>query len=307
MIRFRDTDEAPEEIDHHDAESRRGPGLMRQMIGESWPLMLNHFLATVFFQIDIVILEPLRGARIVGQYSVAYRWLLAINIVPAFFTQALLPVMSRQAREDRAALRRTYTLGVKLLVAIAVPLAVLFTFMARALVLFLGGAEFMPVGAVTLQIMIWSIPIGWINSLTQYTLIAVDLQRSITKAFFVAVSFNIVTNLIFIPQFGYQAAAVTTIFSETVLLLPFGMLLQGALGQLNWFDMVWRPVVAGSVMLVSMLVLWNVSPLLAIIIGLVIYPVLILLLRPLNAEERRMLRPLLPARLRRVVSAVPGV
>ncbi len=274
--------------------------LVGGMVDESWPLMLNHFLATIFFQIDVIILEALRGARIVGQYSVSYRWLLAINIVPAFFTQALLPVMSRQAKEDRQALKRTYTLGVKLLLAIAMPLAVLFTFLAESLTLLLGGAEFLPAGAVALQIMIWSIPFGWINSLTQYTLIAVDLQRRITLAFVLAVTFNIATNLIFIPIYGYRAAAVTTIFSEMVLLVPFGLLLQSALGRLDWLDMVWRQVIAGAAMLALMAVSWPLSPVLALPAGGIVYGGVLLALRPLSAAERHMLLPLLPGRLRRL-------
>ena len=72
--------------------------LIRMMVGESFPLMLNHFLATIFFQVDILILQALKGAATVAHYSTAYKWLLAINIVPAFFTQALFPVMSRQAQ-----------------------------------------------------------------------------------------------------------------------------------------------------------------------------------------------------------------
>ena len=74
--------------------------LIREMVGESLPLMLNHFLATVFFQVDILILQALKGAETVAQYSTGYKWLLAINIVPSFFTQALFPVMSRQAQDD---------------------------------------------------------------------------------------------------------------------------------------------------------------------------------------------------------------
>ena len=74
--------------------------LIGEMMRESFPLMLNHFLATVFFQVDIVILQALKGAEVVAQYGTAYKWLLAINIVPAFFTQALFPVISRQAKDD---------------------------------------------------------------------------------------------------------------------------------------------------------------------------------------------------------------
>ncbi len=273
-------------------------GRMRGMVRESWPLMLNHFLATVFFQIDIVLLEGIKGARTVGLYRVAYSWLLAINIIPAFFTQALLPVMSRQAQTDRAVLARTYSLGIKLLVSVAVPVAVVFTFLAEPLTWILGGEAYLPEGAVALQIMIWSIPIGWMNSLTQYALIAVDLQRRITGAFVIAVGFNLSANLLLIPAYGFQAAAVTTILSEMVLLVPFAFLMQSALGRLSWVDMVWRQVVAGTVMLVAALLLWPVQPLLALIASSAVYGVLLMALRLFSPTEWAMLAPVLPGRLR---------
>src|SRR5690606_85778 len=35
--------------------------MIRLMLGESWPLMLNHLLATVFFKIDVVLMEAKIG------------------------------------------------------------------------------------------------------------------------------------------------------------------------------------------------------------------------------------------------------
>ena len=51
----------------------------------------------------------------------------------------------------------------------------------------------------------------------QYALVALGLQRLITRAFALAVCFNIGANILFIPQYGIQAAAIATIFSEIVL------------------------------------------------------------------------------------------
>jgi len=274
--------------------------LMRSMARQSWPLMLNHFLATIFFQIDVVLIEAIHGGKMVAQYSVAYKWISAINVIPAFFTMAMLPVMSRQAHEDPPALKRTYTLAVKLLVNIALPTAIIFTFTAYVLTTILGGAEYLPDGAIATQLMIWSIPIGWINSLTQYVLIALNLQRRITWAFIIAVTFNIVTNLIFIPTYGYRAAAITTIASEAMLLIPFGILLARAVGQINWLEMIWRPVTATGVMFGVMLVGWNVQPVLALLAAGLVYPTVLLMLHPFSTDEIERLMPLLPARLRRI-------
>ncbi|MEZ4669027.1 MAG: oligosaccharide flippase family protein [Anaerolineae bacterium] len=275
--------------------------LIRGMVGEGWPLMLNHFLATIFFQIDVVIIQYFHGDTMLGQYGVAYKWISALNVIPAFFTMALLPLMSKQAHEDRAALKRNYGLAIKLLIGTALPIAVLFTFLAYALTGLLGGREFLPDGAIATQLMIWSIPIGWINSLTQYVLIALDLQRRITRAFVVAVGFNIISNLLLIPPYGYRAAALTTIASELMLLIPFALLLRAPLGNINWVRLLWKPLAAAAVMLAILLVGWNILPVLALMVAVVIYVVVLVALRPLNADELERLMPLIPSKVRGVI------
>ncbi len=266
--------------------------LIREMASESLPLMLNHFLATIFFQVDIVILQALKGAAVVAQYSTAYKWLLAINIVPAFFTQALFPVISRQAQDDPAALSRSFRFGIKLLFALTLPLAVSFTALAEPLTLILAGPRYVPQGVIALQLMIWSIPIGWMNSLTQYALIALGLQRIITRAFAFAVCFNIAANLIFIPRFGFQAAAIATIASELALFTPFILLARRHIPAVNVRALLWRPLLALGVMLVGLALLGPTLP--AILLSNLIYWTVLLLLRPLDAAEGGALLSLLP-------------
>jgi O-antigen/teichoic acid export membrane protein len=224
---------------------------------------------------------------------------LALNIIPSFFTQAMLPVMSRQAHADRAGFKQTYALAIKLLLIAALPTAVFFTFMANTLTGLLGGSDFLPDGAIALQFMIWSIPIGWMNSLTQYVLIALDLQRRITTAFILGVSFNLIMNFLFIPTYGYRAAALITIASEAVLFVPFALLLKGAMGNLDWVGIIWKPLVAAGAMTVLTAVGWSIQPVAALVAGIVVYPVVLLALRPFSAGEWARLTPLLPARLRR--------
>ena len=272
--------------------------LIGEMAVESLPLMLNHLLATVFFQVDILILQALKGAETVAQYSTGYKWLLAINIVPSFFTQALFPVMSRQAQDDQTALSRTFRFGIKLLFAATLPLAVAFTALAEPLTLILGGARYIPDGAIALQLMIWSIPFGWMNSLTQYALVSLGLQRLVTRAFAAAVAFNVAANVIFIPQYGFQAAAIATIVSEIVLFVPFIALARGKLENVRVLRLLWRPLIALAGMLLALFTLGQ--SLLALILSGGVYVAILLLLRPLDAAEGAALLRLLPAGARRL-------
>jgi O-antigen/teichoic acid export membrane protein len=93
----------------------------------------------------------------------------------------------------------------------------------------LGGEEFLPHGAVALQLVIWSIPIGWMNSVTNYVLIALGVEKRLTNAFIAGVAFNIIANLIFLPRYSYIAASITTILSEVILLGLFALYLRPAM------------------------------------------------------------------------------
>ncbi|MCS7222267.1 MAG: oligosaccharide flippase family protein [Anaerolineae bacterium] len=226
--------------------------LQRKMLHESVPLMINHLLATIFFRVDVWILKPFSGAEAVGLYGAAYKYIDGLNVIPAYFTMAIFPLMSRLARNSREAMARAYVLALRLLLMISLPIAVLTTFIARPLILILGGEEFLPGSALALQILIWSIPMGFINSVTQYVLIAVDQQRFLTRAFVIGVVFNMVANLIFVPRYSYLAAAVITILSEFALLVPFYYAVRRHVTRVPWAEVVWRPAVAAMAMGLSL-------------------------------------------------------
>ncbi|NDJ85568.1 MAG: flippase, partial [Chloroflexi bacterium] len=275
--------------------------LQRTMLREAWPLMINHLLATIFFKSDVILMEAINGVSVVGIYSTAYKWLDALNIIPAFFTMALLPVLSRQAQTHQEALRRNYVLGTKILFMLALPVAVMTTFLAPILVGILGGRQFLPDGAVALQLMIWSIPVGWMNSLTQYVLIALDRQRQITGAFIAAVSFNIITNLAFLPVYSFRAAAITTILSEIVLFVGFFWLIRQVIGTIHWPMRLWKIAFATGMMLVITASLWTIAPFAGLMAGPLLYVIILWWLKPFDSDEEARLSTVLPGRLQRLV------
>jgi len=272
--------------------------VQRVMLRESWPLMINHLLATLFFKVDVTLLQPIRGAVEVGWYSTGYKFIEAYNIIPSFFTFALFPVMSRQAREDRPALVRSYQLAVKLLVTVALPVAVATTFLSPTLIGLLAGDEFLPHGAIALTLMVWSIPVGWINSVTNYVLIAIGQQRALTRAFIIGLTFNVIANLIFIPIYGYAAAAVITILSEIIEGLPFYFTLHRTLAPIRWFNILWRPALSAGVMFGATWAGWQIHPLIGLVSGSLIYLAAIIFLRAFDNDEQTQLISILPSRVR---------
>jgi O-antigen/teichoic acid export membrane protein len=286
--------------------------LQRWMFTNSGPLMINHLLATIFWRIDVWILRPLSGAAAVGLYSVGLKYLDGLNIIPSVFTMAIFPLMSRYATRDDDNLLRSYVISIRLLVIVSLPIAMSVTFLAEPLVWLVGGAQYINVpetvtlfgreitflggSDLALQVIIWSIPIGFVNSVTQFVLIAVNQQHFLTRAFIIGVVFNTVGNLLLIPYFGYIGAAVVTILSEFSLLFPFYYSVKRNVGTVPWLRVFTPPAVSVAVMglVIFLLSRYGLNVWLAVALSWIVYAGALVITRAFRGEEMAMLRQQLP-------------
>jgi len=269
------------------------------MLKASAPLMANNLLSKVFFMSDVLLLKPIRGDIEVGYYGAAYRYIRALDVIPSYFTMALFPLISRYAGSQRDSLVRAYKLSIKLLLMVALPVAVGTTFIARQLISILAGPAYLPQSMIALQLLIWYMPVGFINSVTHYVLIAIDQQRFLTRAFVFGAAFNIGSNLLLIPRYGYVAAAVVTALSEVALFLPFYYCVRKNLTALSWLELFWRPVVAAAAMALVLWLLRRLTILLAIPLAAVTYFVALVAVGTFRQPDVAMVLDLLPASLKR--------
>ena len=238
--------------------------LQRWMFMNGFPFMVNSLLSNILLNIDIWLLRLLSGEVASGLYSVALKYRFGITILPSMFNFAVFPLFSRYARQTGDGLMGAYRLSVRLLTVLSVPIAFCATILAQPLVLLVGGAEFVGIeesftllnrtfaytggSDLALKVVIWTIVFNFINSVTQYVLIALDQQRYLTKAFALVVLFNIGGNVLFIPLFGYVGAALVTILSELCLFIPFHIGIRRHLGPMPWLTLLWKPALGLLVM-----------------------------------------------------------
>ena len=276
--------------------------LQRGMLAASWPLMGSLLLQSLFLGANVVMLQYLQGDQAVGWYNAASKWVMnMLNIVPSLFTFAVFPILSRQAVEDDGRLRDSYRTSVKLLTIVAFPTAVVVTLMATPMVWVLSGAQFLPHGAITLRLLVWSIVFGWINSLTNYLLIALNRQRYVVWASGARVGLAVVANLVLVPRFSYVGSAWIIIAGEFLLTAMFAVELRRQIGSLGWGSMVGRPALATLAMGATAWAVGIHSRPLAVVASLGIYVLAAAALRVLTLEERNRLGSLIPAPLRRAL------
>ncbi len=267
----------------------------KEMLGVSWPLMINLLLATLFFKVAVLLLEwLLPDPRVLGWYSTAYKYIDAVGLVPAFFTMAIFPLMSRYAATARDSLLRAYILAIKLLILFAIPMGVLISALSTELIAVLGGSQYLPQAAQILRIMIWYMPFGFINSVTQYVLIALDQQRFLTRAFAIGLTFNVATNIVLIGQIGFIASAYVAIASELALLIPFYVGIRRHLAPIPWARVAWKPLACAAPMALLFWLLPGRLSLLALPVGLALYLAGLVWLRVFDPEERRVVARVVP-------------
>ena len=268
----------------HAAEERESRGPLH-WLRESWPLFINQLLQGLFFKVDALLLPGLAGDIAAGTYAAAYKVSEGAGIISSSFTLALFPRLSRETDLSYA-----YRLALRILLQIAFPLATGIALLSQPIVALVGGKDYLPDSAIALSILICYLPLSYCNGLTQYVLIAAGKQRLLTGAFATALVFNVAANLIMIPRFSYVGAAVVTVVSEVVLLIPFRMAAAEVTHGVSLVAEARTPILA--TLLMAPVVWWlrdALNPLVAIPVGGAIYLLALWSLGGIDAQQRRLL------------------
>lgn len=231
------------------------------LLSAGWPLMLNALLVGLFFRADVFIIRASASSLEVERYNAAYSFLNFVLLITPAATLALFPRMARHAEKDRSRLAFEYAFALKVLLIISVPIITLTVWFAPLLISIVtaGKLEYQPASTIVLQILIFFLPFSFINGVTQYVLIALNMQRLITKAFVATVLFNVVANCVLVPTLGINGAGLATIGSELVLLVPFLMWTARELGPIPIGALVGKPVLAGIAVAVAGWMLWPLA------------------------------------------------
>lgn len=264
----------------------------KKLTVQSFPLMINNFLSSIFFRIDVLILKPMQGDAVTGFYTTAYKFIDGLNFIPSIFTLAVFPIFSRLASSSTDGLRLGFLRSLKALLIISMPITVGTTILADQIVILFFGDAFEP-SVLALRLLIWFLPFSYVNSVTHYVLIALNQQRYLTFAFLGGVIFNIAANMIVIPIYGLAGASMVTVFSEIALLVPFFYGVRQHLGWLPPARPILRPIVATIPMAIVILLLRQILPLpLTVIAAVAAYVPCLIAIGGLDGEDFALIRRL---------------
>jgi O-antigen/teichoic acid export membrane protein len=197
----------------------------KKMLFDSFPLMILGFLGILYFRFDIIILSKLKTYTDVGIYNASYKIMDSFMIVSNAVIGSMFPHMSRQVKDFAGNYNRLFRkLSLGLFFAGLLFSSIVFIFSGYIINLFYGSA--FNDSVLPLKILIWAIPLIYINAALLYTLIAAYLQaKTVPVIVFVTIA-NFLLNLYYIPKFGYIGSSFITVASEVILFLGYYTLIR---------------------------------------------------------------------------------
>lgn len=188
-----------------------------EMLSRTWPVALCIWFHLLYFKADSVILSWYVSNYEVGIYGMPYRIIETLVTWPLVFMGLLLPILNdAYARGDRADFQAYMQRGFDALAVMGAPLLFGTFPLARAVVLLLGGAEFLPSASV-LSILMIGVFMMFVGSIFAHTVITVSSQKAMIKYYAILAVVMISLNMALIPRYSYFAAAWLTSIGEVAM------------------------------------------------------------------------------------------
>jgi O-antigen/teichoic acid export membrane protein len=219
----------------------------RSLLVAALPVGAALAVSEVYFRLDTLLVSVFRDYDEVGLYSLSYRIVELIGILPAIVMTSVFPLLSSYLKEDRERAARTVNAAGDLFVAVGLPIAAGGLVVAPELVTAIGGEDFAGAGDA-LRLLLFAIALAFVSGLFGHALIAGGRQASALNLGLAALAFNLVLNVALSPPYGIEAAAAVAVASEVLLVTGGLLLVRRELGLAPRFALLWRVALAAAVM-----------------------------------------------------------
>jgi polysaccharide transporter, PST family len=191
------------------------PTLTRRLLATSWPLILSGVANAINLRVDQLMLGVMKGPETVGTYAAAARLSEVWYFIPIAIAASFFPAMVRAHAGDRRSFDRWMGRLYDLMVALALPIAIVVSLLSAQLVYLLYGdgyAESAPI----LAIHVWAGPFVFLGAALSRWLIADDRLKFSLVRHGTGALVNVGLNLVLIPSYGGVGAAIATLVSYAV-------------------------------------------------------------------------------------------
>jgi O-antigen/teichoic acid export membrane protein len=261
--------------------------LWKELARFAVPVGIAGMLTLAYGRIDQVLVFQLAGANDAGLYGAMYRILNTTAFVPMAVMTTLFPVLSAVNKDE---MRRLVQQACEYLAMASLPIFFFVLVASAEIVNLLFGPEFVK-GHHALEILMGAFVAICFGYVGGSMIVVLRLQRMFIRYAVIALVINVGLNLIFIPKYGYIAAAWITLITE-VFVQAF--VLREVFKEIDlhpkWFRFVRVTLASAAMGLATWAVKEAGAPLAALVVTAVVtYPLALFAVRALSISEVRTL------------------
>jgi len=271
--------------------------LLRPWFRAALPLAITYVFTTVYWKVDVPILQRYTGYEQVGWYSLAYKPFESLLFVPMTLRTVIFPVLAlyHQSAPDR------FRLGTekffKALLALGLPMSIGIVLLASQ---YNDILHLFPQSAASLQILGIAVVFLFVDNTFAASLLAMDRQGLFAWIAMGGLVANVLLNAILIPVFegmhpgsGYLVASWNVVATEVALVVAGWFTLHRLGIVIPVHRIAWRIVLASALMggfIITIHPLGRVRVLAVTLAAGLAYGAVLWLLRTADDEDRALLR-----------------
>lgn len=188
---------------------------IKRHIKPAFEIFLLNVIVSIYINLDSVMLGFIKGEEAVGYYTAATKITKAFTGITSALGFVVFPRLTNYyAKGEIEQFKSLVTTSLNFIIILYVPIAVGLVICAPTLIPLYCGAMYLP-SILTLQIMTPIVVFISISGiLGTITLYAMDLQRLVIICTALGALSNFVLNLILIPLYSHQGAAIASVVAE---------------------------------------------------------------------------------------------
>jgi len=187
----------------------------KELLSQGWIIYLGSIFAVIYMKIDQVMLKWMVGAEAVGVYAVAAQLSEAWYFLPTAIVASFFPRLIKLHASDTERFNLRFQQLFDMLFILAIAVAIIVTLVAEPLISLLFGAEYQQSASI-LVIHVWGGVFIFMRALfSRWILIEGALMFSLITQGLGALA-NISLNLLLIPRYGGEGAALATVMSYAI-------------------------------------------------------------------------------------------
>lgn len=261
----------------------------KDIIKNSMPFGFATIFMMIYSKTDTIMLSIMKDYAVTGWYNAASKITEGLSFFGFYIIIATFPAMSKFHHTSKDALKLLFKKTAYYLWVLAFPMGIGITLLANKFIHLMYKGQFTN-SIITLKILIWAEVFIFLNYGLGYLLNSINKQKWFTLSTAITAILNLILNLALIPKFSYIGASIATLIAHATnsILLYYLASKEGYV--LNMVKLFYKPVIAGTIMGISMICLNYLNILILLLLSFIIYFAVLILIKGFEKEELNLLK-----------------